>query len=477
MEKAPLTGLENGKPGAWDARLTSAYGSTLVENGVFRKWYGCMPDARKTDKDVDHWVTCYAESADGIHWRKPDLKITGQQRWPGNNLAGLPGCVMSVVYALPNAGCKYLALALHKWPEPEPDVCEEVELHGPGMYLFGSDDGLRWRQMTRNPIICHGDWAILHADHKKQRYLLYTKVGGNHGLIPRRCALVIESRDGIHWEGYDGTRQWEETYVPDDYDDEIAAQRGYKVGELYGYTLHQVDSLYLAVQSLFTVGLPLHSTMHQNPNGISHLRLAFSHDAKHWRFPRGRPALLEVGRPGEFDAGFLVAESRIVEHGDDQFLYYSGSRYNHGWCITPDFKMRTDVTAEDQRAGQLCGLARIRRDRFAGLGAGWKSRFDVEIGPAHGRELTINARCPNGAVRVALAEQSVPLHVAPRKDEHLPGFSFDDCIPFTGDSIHEPVRFRNARVADLPQDRFLILRFELFAGEVFGYEWSNAAAE
>src|ERR1051326_9127164 len=251
VEKGPTHGLQQGKPGAWDARITSAYGTTLVENGLFRKWFACMPDASHKDKDPDHWVTCYAESKDGIHWRKPDLKITGQNRWPGNNLAGLPGAVMSVVYALPNAGCKYFALALHKWPEPEPDVCTSVQLNGPGMYLFGSDDGLHWHQITKNPIICHGDWAILHADPVRQRYLIYNKVGASHGLVPRRAALVIESRDGIQWEGYHGTRQWEETFVSDDYDDLLAAQRGFRIAELYGYSLYQVDTLYLAVQSMF----------------------------------------------------------------------------------------------------------------------------------------------------------------------------------------------------------------------------------
>lgn len=470
-EKIAISGLEQGPPGSWDARIISAYGTTLVENGLFRKWYACMPDASTSDADVDHWLSCYAESEDGVHWRKPDLKITGQRRWPGNNLCGLPGAVMSVVRALPVSGCQYVALILHKWPAPEPDVCEEFKLSGPGVYLFGSDDGFRWHQLTQNAIIRHGDWAILHADPVRQRYLIYNKVVANHGLTPRRAALVIESRDGIQWSGYHGTRQWQETWVPDDYDDLLAAQRGFRIAELYGYSLYQVDTLYLAVQSILNVGLPIKNRMSQNPNGVFHLRMAFSHDATHWRYPRGRPALLEVGRPGEFDAGMLLCESTIVDHGDDQFLYYCGGRYPHGWCITPDFKMDPTVPAEAQRASELLGLARIRRDRYASLAFSWKGRFDVEIGPRQGRELTLNARCPNGAVRVAIAEQRSPFHVEPRKSDNLPGFGFDDCVPFTGDAVRAPVRFRNAHVAQIPPELPLILRIEILAGEVFGYEW------
>lgn len=470
-EKVALSGLEQGPPGTWDARITSAYGSTMVEGGLFRKWFSCMPDVSHGDKDPDHWVSCYAESEDGLHWRKPDLGITGQNRWPGNNLVGLPGGVMSVVRALPNAGCKYLAMTLNKWPDPEPDVCEGVKLDGRGMYLFGSDDGLRWHQITRNPVICHGDWGVLHADHVRQRYLLYNKIAANHGLAPRRGALVIESRDGIHWEGYHGTRQWQETWVPDDYDDLIAAQKGFKIGELYGYTLYQVDTLYLAVQSILNVGLPIRNKMSQNANGVFHLRMAFSHDATHWRFPRGRPSLMEVGRPGEFDAGIMICESTLVDHGEDQFLYYSGTRYPHGWSITPEFRIRQDIPIEAQRGSQLLGLARIKRDRFASLAVSWKGVFDVEVGSRQGDELTLNARCPNGAVRVAIAEQRSPHHVEPRKSDHLPGFGFDDCVPFTGDAVRAPVRFRRARVADLPRDTTLILRCEVTSGEIFGYEW------
>ena len=472
-EKVPVTGLEPGEPGAWDGRVTVAYGSTLVEDGLFRRWYGCMALSRGYKEDADHWMTAYAESDDGIHWRKPDLKLTGQKRWPGNNLLKLPCCPMTIVRPLPGADYKYLGLILQKAPL-EPDVSDtgDIEYNGGGMYLFGSDDGFRWRQITKNPIIQHGDWAVLHVDRFKQRYLLYQKMGTCHGLTPRRSALVIESKDGIHWEGYDGLRQWQETFAPDDYDDLIAAQRGCKIGELYGYATLQVDRLYLVAENFFTVGLPLHHKQHQNPNGPSHLRMAFSHDGKIWRYPRGRPSFLEVGNEGDFDAGFLAPSSEIVEHEDNHLLYYSGARYLHGWMISPDFQMRPDIPLEAQRnSHQFRGLARIKRDRFAGLASGWKGRFDAEVGPVQGTELTINAYCPHGVVRVAIAEQIVPLHLSPRKGESLPGFSFDDCVPFTGDSVRAPVRFKNKSLADLPADKRLILRFEMCEAEVFGYEW------
>jgi len=40
-------------------------------------------------------------------------RITGQKRYPGNNLLSLPSAVMGVVPALPGSDAKYLAVVMH----------------------------------------------------------------------------------------------------------------------------------------------------------------------------------------------------------------------------------------------------------------------------------------------------------------------------------------------------------------------------
>jgi len=65
-------------------------GATHVENGLFRKWYCSIPDASDYGENVDHWLVCYAESDDGVHWRKPDLKLVGQNRWPATTSSRSP---------------------------------------------------------------------------------------------------------------------------------------------------------------------------------------------------------------------------------------------------------------------------------------------------------------------------------------------------------------------------------------------------
>jgi len=73
---------------------------------------------------------------------------------------------------------------------------------GNGTLIWASDDGLRWRYVTH--VLTHGDNACFYLDPATNRYRLYNKVGGMHGLRSRRMWIGMESPDGKHWEGYDG---------------------------------------------------------------------------------------------------------------------------------------------------------------------------------------------------------------------------------------------------------------------------------
>ncbi|MGB9642170.1 MAG: hypothetical protein ACP5JO_02910 [Candidatus Ratteibacteria bacterium] len=65
----------------WDARC-SEYPIVFYEDGIYRMWYCVQPGARSYSENADHFYTAYAESTDGICWKKPDLKITAQDIWP-----------------------------------------------------------------------------------------------------------------------------------------------------------------------------------------------------------------------------------------------------------------------------------------------------------------------------------------------------------------------------------------------------------
>jgi hypothetical protein len=473
-EKVPIYGLEPGSTGEWDAAATTCFGSVIKEDGLFRMWYYGIRAPENFKEQCDLPMVCYAESEDGIHWVKPDLKITGQNRYPGNNLLSLPGAPTGFVKTLPGADSKYLACTI-MYPIPlERDVQDVPGNPDPlkgnhGTHIWASDDGLHWRHVKK--LLAHGDNACLYADYPEKRYLLYQKVAGIHGMTTRRMWIGLESRDGKHWEGYDGVRKWRETFVCDDYDDLVAQQRGFLHAEMYNVGVYRAGEILVSIETIFDVGLPLREMFAGNPAGLCHTRLGFSHDGFHWRYGKGRPAWLERGAPGELDSGWIMPSSTLVEHGDDLYFYYGGSRFDHDWCINPDFSLRTDIPLSEHRNQIRIMMARIKRDRFASLAAVWKGRFDVDAGYRMGEELLVNIQAKNGMVRVALAEKFDHYHGSPRKHEHLPGFSFDDCLPITGDRVRIPVRFKKRKVAEIPPDMPLTIRFELAQSEIFAYEW------
>jgi hypothetical protein len=474
--KVPIFGLEPGSTGPWDAAATTSFGSVIPEGGLFRMWYYGIrvPDHHKEQADLP--MTCYAESEDGIHWRKPDLKLTGQRRYPGNNLLSLPGVPTSVVRTLPGADSKYLA-STYMYPIPlEPDVQDVPGNPDPtrgnhGTHIWASDDGLNWRHVTG--VVAHNDNSCLFADRVTNRYLLYNKIMSMHGLTPRRAWIGLESRDGKHWEGYEGIRKWRETFACDDYDDLRAQQHGFLHAETYNVGVYRAGEILVSVETIFDVSAPLSEMFASNPSGLSHTRLGFSHDGYKWRYPKGRPVWLERGEPGDLDAGWIMPSSTLVEHGDDLLFYYGGSRFDHDWHMNPDFSLRTDITLAEHKDTIRVMMAKIKRDRFASLAAVWKGRFDVDAGHRMGDELFVNVQARHGQVRVALAEKWGPGYGEIRKHENLPGFSFDDCLPITGDSISAPVRFKSAKLTDIPMDKPLTVRFELSSAEIFAYEWGS----
>ncbi|MCX7705395.1 MAG: hypothetical protein N2115_03960, partial [bacterium] len=87
----------------------------------------------------------------------------------------------------------------------------------------------------------------------------------------------------------------------------------------------------------------------------------------------------------------------------------------------------------------------------------------------------VNVKANKGQVRVALAEKVDDYYGAPRKNENLPGFGFDDCVPINGDSVAQQVKFKKKKIKDIFENIPLTIRFELSQAEIYGYEWRDSS--
>ncbi len=81
VRKEPVLVPSRDNPRAPDHAAAHFYGSVLLDEGKFRMWYYPVSFAKE---DYSKWTqgpVCYAESADGIHWTKPNL---GQIEYKGS---------------------------------------------------------------------------------------------------------------------------------------------------------------------------------------------------------------------------------------------------------------------------------------------------------------------------------------------------------------------------------------------------------
>jgi len=476
-EKIQIYGLEPGSKGEWDAAATTCFGSVIKENGIFRMWYNGLRIPSSYSEQVDLPVICYAESEDGIHWKKPDLKITGQNRYPGNNILSLPGAPCGIVKTLPGSKTGYLACTFLYNRPLEKDVQDIPENPDPtkrnyGTHLWTSNDGLHWKHLKR--LLAYNDNACLFTDFDTSRYLLYQKIMSNYGLSTRRTWIGLESRDGENWQGYDGVKKWREVFSCDDFDDIVARIRGFINSEAYCVCIYRAGHIFVSIETIFDVGLPLYEKFAANATGLCHTRMGFSYDGFKWKYPEGRPFFIERGEIGEPDAGWIMPSTTLVECGDYLLFYYGGSTFDHGWCINPDFTLRRDIPLSEHRGTGRIMMARIKKDRFGGLAAVSKGRIDVDADFRAGDELFVNVKANKGQVRIALSEKVDDYYGAPRKNENITGFGFDDCVPISTDSISHPVKFKKSKITDIPVNTPLTIRFELYKSEVYGYQWKDS---
>ncbi|MCC6858190.1 MAG: hypothetical protein IT158_06510 [Bryobacterales bacterium] len=120
----------------WEGAF-SGYTTIIQAGGRYQAYYRGVPSAGRDGRAGE--VTCYAESADGIRWTKPDLGIH-----QGNIiLAGQPPFSHNFCPFLDRrpgvpAGERYKALG---------------GTSASGLMAFVSEDGIRWRKMRDTPVL------------------------------------------------------------------------------------------------------------------------------------------------------------------------------------------------------------------------------------------------------------------------------------------------------------------------------------
>jgi hypothetical protein len=383
-------------------------------DGLFKMWYcgGYLSS------------TCYATSADGVHWEKPAVDRRGQTN--------------VVMQHRRDSNTVWLDHTARE-PGERFKMYTAVKQGGWCLTLRVSADGMHWSEsLATSPQI--GDRSTVFYDPFREVwiYSLRTSQPGTG-----RARAYREHPDpvaGMHWAEEDKVL-W---VGADDLDPhhpffpEIDPQ-------LYNLDAVAYESLMLGLFSIHQ-GPPNQERNRLRIQKRNEVLLGFSRDGFHWHRPDCRPFLGVTEQEGDWNGGNMQsAGGGCLVVGDELYFYVSGRK-------------RTDQFWDGRGS---TGLGTLRRDGFASMDAG-QATGTLTTRPLRfkGRYLFVNAEADRGELRVEVLDKRFRV---------IEPFTVEKCVPLRADRTQQAVHWAGA--ADLAPlaGRAVHFRFYLRAGSLYAF--------
>jgi hypothetical protein len=195
-------------------------GTILGEDGRHRYWYGSLEEAfDQTSQPSLPLHLCYAESAYGVHWRRPNLGLASWRGSTANNLIpiepqGAPGAhpvhCPAVLYDPedPDPARRYKITCMTWVPADQMQDARNADTGDPTgpyglMQTAVSPDGLRWRLATESLPL--PEWFEVNGLHRFngwyyatcQQFAPWIWLPG--GRECGRVMVAFRSHDFVHW--------------------------------------------------------------------------------------------------------------------------------------------------------------------------------------------------------------------------------------------------------------------------------------
>jgi len=365
--------LRRGPEAAPDHAHAILYGTVIKDGGKFRMWYLGSFDAKTlTTPAPKNWrPMCYAESADGVHWTKPELGLVDFNGSKKNNICLIEGSPQSLT--LVN---DFLSV-LHDPSDPDPARRFKVAYiaHVPydeivdGMSNVGrkeklvcsticavSSDGLRWKIVGDRPANAGGERFEASGMYRFGDFYYTTgqiiapwswRTDGSFRTDPNRAdpdrvMRAYRSPDFISWSRSTAlafARPGQLANPP------IRGQQTHM-----GAGMWNRGNVMLGLYGLWQDAVVPPAKGQSFNNGVHiDLGLIVSNDGIHFREPMPDHKVIARGKEGEWDDVALLQGHAFVNEGDKTMIWYSH------WDTSGTMKPME------------IGLATLRRDGFGHL--------------------------------------------------------------------------------------------------------------
>ena len=417
----------------WEELGICGYNTVIRESeNNFRMWYGAQLIAGLPQEGAIR--LCYAESEDGIAWRKPRLDLVTFQGSRANNIVAplderqsMQGATVYIDERAP-AEERY-----RLWSKYRPTDAEVAAGAKPGLWAMHSPDGLHWTydENQPNPPGQKCDTQnVFFWDDQYGCYVGYTRVretqrrdeaadawdGGKYRSVGR-----ITSPDFKTWS--ESTR----IVLEADSVDLGAPLPPTRVDrpQLDFYT-NAAFKHPEAADVYFMLPAAYHHWEANDHPATMDVKLLTSRDGILWNRHGDREPFIRRGLDGSPSGGMVMANPWPVDVDAETWIYYAGRGHTHN---------------QTERDGSNTGLFRavLRRDGFVSADTGLSGgEFTTPPLAVEGHALELNVDC--GAAGWLLAE------LQDAEGRAVPGYALKDCPTVTANAIRHKVTWAGGRI-------------------------------
>ena len=374
-------------------------------------------------------LLCYAESDNGLNWRKPDLGVFQFDDSENNNIVwDIHGASVFLNSTTHDPQKRYQAIGF----------CRRYR----NIFLITSADGIHWSDTElKHPVLERANEGPTNVIYDKKRDIYRAYMLVKRGTEPRHIEYSQSKSLQGTWS------KMKSILEPTEEDDMFGQVRHNAIrAEFHNMSGFRYGSIYVGILGVLYVTEDITSTAPGQAavDGPIEAQLVYSRDGENWTLFEDRSPIISRGEKGAFDAGMILftAKEPLVED-DAIHWYYTGCTTTHGRLLTDKV--------------MSIGRASWRLDGFVSLDA------KANVGVVE----TVPLRIENGQlkVNVDVTEGDLTVEVLSQSGRVQPGFAANDFVPIRGDYLRHPLRWRQKDLNNAQQP--FRLRFTLRQGKLF----------